>query len=95
MIFDTPPSLNYMTINALAATDELLIPAAASAYSEDGVLRTWAAFLRAKASYNPNLKAPRLLITRVKPTNASGAVLERRLPAVRHSPADRRVDGRR
>ena len=25
IIFDTPPSLNYMTINALAAADELPI----------------------------------------------------------------------
>ena len=30
----------YLTINALAAADELLIPAAASAYSEDGLVRT-------------------------------------------------------
>lgn len=76
IIFDTPPSLNYMTINALAAADELLIPAAASAYSEDGVRRTWQAYERAKASYNPGLKTPRLLVTRVKRTNASGAVLD-------------------
>lgn len=76
MIFDTPPSLNYMTINALAAADEVLIPAAASAYSEDGVRRTWEAYQRAQGSYNPNLKTPRLLITRVKRTNASGAVMD-------------------
>lgn len=76
IIFDTPPALNYMTINALAAADELLIPAAASAYSEDGVLRTWAAYERAKSSYNPGLKRPRILVTRMKHTNASGVVFE-------------------
>jgi len=43
MVFDTPPALNYMTVNALAAADELLIPAAASAYTEGGVTRTWEA----------------------------------------------------
>jgi chromosome partitioning protein len=76
IVFDTPPSLNYMTINALAAADELLIPAAASAYTEDGVRRTWEAYERAKRTYNPLLKTPRILITRVKRTNASGAVLD-------------------
>lgn len=76
IIFDTPPSLNYMTINALAAADELLIPAAASAYSEDGLARTWEAYQRAKDSYNPNLKQPRIVITRMKRTNASNVVFD-------------------
>lgn len=76
MIFDTPPSLNYMTINALAAADELLIPAAASAYSEDGLMRTWEAYERARKSYNTSLKPPYILVTRTKHTNASSVVLE-------------------
>jgi chromosome partitioning protein len=76
IVFDTPPSLNYMTINALAAADEVLIPAAASAYTEDGVTRTWEAVERARNSYNPGLKQPRILITRMKRTNASSTVLD-------------------
>lgn len=76
MIFDTPPSLNYMTINALAAADELLIPAAASAYSEDGLTRTYEAYMRAVKTYNPSLKLPYILVTRTKRTNASSVVLE-------------------
>jgi chromosome partitioning protein len=76
MIFDTPPSLNYMTINALAAADELLIPAAASAYSEDGLARTLEAYERAIKTYNPSLKRPYILVTRVKRTNASAIVLD-------------------
>lgn len=76
MIFDTPPSLNYMTINALAAADELLIPAAASAYSEDGLNRTLEAYERAVRSYNTSLKPPYILVTRTKHTNASRVVLE-------------------
>lgn len=76
IIFDTPPSLNYMTINALAAADELLLPAAASAYSEDGLTRTWDAYERARKTYNPSLKPPYILVTRIKRTNASSVVLE-------------------
>lgn len=76
ILFDTPPSLNYMTINALAAADELLIPAAASAYSEDGLRRTWDAYERARRTYNPSLRRPYVLVTRTKRTNASSVILE-------------------
>jgi len=76
MVFDTPPSIGYMTINALAAADELLIPAAASAYSEDGVKHTLDEYNRAVQAYNPNLKLRGILITRVKRTNAATAVLD-------------------
>jgi len=76
IIFDTPPSLNYMTINALAAADEVLIPAAASAYTEDGIGRTWEAYERAKKTYKQSLHRPRILVTRTKRTNASGVVLD-------------------
>lgn len=74
ILFDTPPSVNYMTINAMAAADEVLIPSAASSYNEQGLRKTWQTFERAKNSYNPNLKTPRILITRVKRTNASDNV---------------------
>lgn len=76
VIMDTPPSLNYMTINALAAADELLIPAAASAYSADGLARTIEAYERAVGSYNPSLKLRGILVTRFKRTNASSAVFD-------------------
>ena len=76
MLFDTPPSINYMTINALAAADELLIPAAAFAYTEDGVQKTLEEYQRAVKSYNPSLQLRGILITRVKRTNAAVAVLD-------------------
>ena len=76
IIMDTPPSLNYMTINALAAADELVIPAAASAYSQDGLARTIEAYERAVGSYNPSLRLRGILVTRVKPTNAASAVFD-------------------
>jgi chromosome partitioning protein len=64
------------TAKNVAAADEMLIPAAANAYSEDGLARTWEAYERARNGYNPALRAPRILITRVKHTNASGNVQE-------------------
>jgi chromosome partitioning protein len=76
IILDTPPSLGFMTLNALATANEVIIPAAASAYSEGGVTNTWQAVAKAQQSYNPGLKQPKILVTRVKRTNASGGVLE-------------------
>ncbi|MGW1809256.1 ParA family protein [Streptomyces sp. NPDC002078] len=76
IVFDTPPSVNFMTLNALAAADELLIPAAASAYTEDGLDELLNEYDRARKSYNPNLQLRGILITRVKRTNASAAVIE-------------------
>jgi hypothetical protein len=40
------------------------------------LVRTWEAYERAKRSYNPNLRTPRILITRMKHTNAAGMVQE-------------------
>ena len=64
IIMDTPPSLNYMTINALAAADELVIPAAASAYSTDALTRTLEAYENAVSTYNPSLRLRGILVTR-------------------------------
>jgi chromosome partitioning protein len=76
IVIDTPPALGYMTHNALAASDTLIIPAAAAAYTEHGVSAMWGAFKSAQTVYNPNLKTAHILVTRVKRTNASDNVLE-------------------
>jgi chromosome partitioning protein len=71
IFFDTPPSIGYMTINALAAADEVLIPAAAAAYTYDGIASILGEYERARKSYNPGLTLRGILITRVKRTNAA------------------------
>lgn len=76
LIFDTPPSINYMTINALAAADELLVPAAAFAYTEGAIEDVLKEYERARKSYNPGLRLRGILITRVKRTNAAAAVID-------------------
>lgn len=76
IVVDTPPNLGYMTINALAAADELVVPVAASAYSEEGLARTIEAYEKAVKSYNPDLKFGGILITRLRRTNASANVFE-------------------
>lgn len=76
IIIDTPPSLNYMTRNALAAADELLIIASAGAHTENGVKATIEAYEQTKRDYNPSLMLRGILVTRMKRTNASTAVLD-------------------
>jgi len=60
----------------LAAADELVIPAAASAYSADGLARTIEAYERAVKTYNPSLRLRGILVTRFKRTNAASAVFD-------------------
>lgn len=76
IVIDTPPALGHLTFNALAVADVLIIPAAASAYSEQGVAAMWAAFENVQKTFNPNLKVAHILVTRVKRTNASSSVLD-------------------
>ncbi|WP_427921154.1 ParA family protein [Streptomyces sp. cg40] len=68
IILDTPPSMSYMTINALAAADELVIPAPASTYSDAGIAGAVEAYEQAVQSYNPSLKLRGILVTRFKTT---------------------------
>lgn len=75
VIIDTPPSESYMTYNALAAADELVIPVAASSFSEDGLAQAMEALQRAQKTYNPKLKLAGILPTKVNRTLVSSTVL--------------------
>ena len=76
IFLDTPPSIGFLTVNALVAAHELLIPAAAAAYTEDGVLRVLEQYERTRKGHNPQLRLRGILVTRVKRTNASRVVWE-------------------
>lgn len=76
VVIDTPPSLGWMTLNALAAADQLIVPASAGAYSAEGLTKVLEAWQRVREQgINPGLELRGLLITRFKRTNASAEVL--------------------
>jgi chromosome partitioning protein len=77
IVIDTPPNEGYMTYNALAAADEILIPVATQGFSEEGLSQTIDGITQARKSYNPNLKLGGILFTKVEPrTLVASSVLK-------------------
>jgi chromosome partitioning protein len=64
VIFDTPPALNLLTINALTAADEVLVPVEAHVLALSGVAQIMSTIGQVKARLNPKLKLTGFLICR-------------------------------
>lgn len=75
IIIDTPPALSILTINALTASDEIVIPAQADIYSIKGIEQLNETIIAVKKYCNPMLKICGILITRYN----SRAILNRDL----------------
>jgi len=63
IIFDCPPALNLLTLNALAAADSLLIPIQCEYYALEGVSDLFNTLTRIRRALNPSLKIEGLLLT--------------------------------
>jgi chromosome partitioning protein len=64
IIFDTPPSLGYLTINALTACDSIIITAQADKYSLQGIGQLSLTVQAVRERANPSLKIKGILLTR-------------------------------
>jgi chromosome partitioning protein len=64
IIIDSPPTLGILTINALTAAHDLIIPMGADAYSIQGLSQLNATIGKVKKRCNPALNIAGLLITR-------------------------------
>jgi len=64
IIIDSPPTLGILTINALTAAHDLIIPMGADAYSLQGLSQLNATIGKVKKRCNPALNIAGLLITR-------------------------------
>ncbi len=67
IIIDTPPSLGILTINALVASDAIIIPAQADVYSLQGIGQLYSTIDAVKRYCNPNLKVLGIVLTRYTP----------------------------
>lgn len=67
IIIDTPPTLGLMTINALAASDDIVIPIKAEIYALHGFAKLEDTITKAKEYYNPALRVAGLLVTMYNP----------------------------
>lgn len=77
IIIDTPPSESYLTINALAYVDSVIIPLQAHFLALQGLNQAYESIAKVQRGLNPNLRVDGILPTMVnKRTNISSIVLD-------------------
>jgi chromosome partitioning protein len=77
IIIDTPPSESMLTANALAVTDEVIIPLQAHYFAMEGMAQAFEQIKKVKEGINKNIKVIGILPTMVNPrTIISKSVLD-------------------
>ena len=76
IIIDAPPSLGFLTINALAASEEIIIPVSSSVFALNGIAMLENTIKQVRrALNNPNLRIAGVLCTMYDNTNVARDVL--------------------
>ena len=76
ILIDCPPSLGLLTVNALAASDTVLIPVQCEYYALEGLSQLMETIDLIKQSFNPNLDTEGFLLTMNSRTTLSNEVIE-------------------
>lgn len=63
MLVDCPPSLNLLTINALAAADSLLVPLQCEFFALEGLSQLLQTYEQVRSSINPELELHGIVLT--------------------------------
>ena len=79
VIIDCPPSLNMLTVNALAASDSVLIPMQCEYYALEGLASLIDTIQMIQQTLNPELKIDGLLRTMFDPRNSLSNDVSRHL----------------
>jgi chromosome partitioning protein len=77
VLIDTPPTVGYLSLAALVASDWVVIPVEPTALSMPGVASVISSIGRARLHVNRKLKLLGIVICRVKVTNHTREVMER------------------
>jgi len=65
ILIDCPPSLGFLTLNALVAADAVLVPLQAEYYALEGLSHLTRTIERVKRSFNPKLEIHGIVLTMV------------------------------
>ena len=63
ILLDCPPSLSLITLNALVASDRVLVPIQCEYYALEGLSQLISSIRQVKRIYNPNLEVEGILLT--------------------------------
>jgi chromosome partitioning protein len=74
LIFDCPPSLGLLSVSALVAADEVLVPVHTEAMPLEGVAQFLRTIQRVQARLNPSLRIAGVLASKTDTTKLSKSV---------------------
>lgn len=64
VLIDCAPSLDLLVVNALTASDGVIIPTEAAGYSVDGIVGVWETITRIQGTTNPQLTVEQIIINK-------------------------------
>lgn len=76
ILIDCPPSLGILTINALTASDSVLIPVQCEYFALEGIMQLLNTIKQARKNLNPTLEIEGVLLTMLSRTNLGLEVVE-------------------
>lgn len=76
VLFDCPPGLGLLTLNALTAAREVLVPVEASVMALAGLAQLWRTVETVRDRLNPDLQITGIVACRVRATRHAGEVVE-------------------